>query len=133
MASLYVRTDLFDHALLPQYSSVVSHTVIKSIIAFLSPFTNLDYKISPKQIHEALLKYIPILTQNDCMFFTSQYYKLVSEEIDPVVTQSNINDKNIDIRCFSLYLYLQTYIKKAEANNMKKQFNDIWPVCSSLV
>jgi hypothetical protein len=128
MATLYIRTDIFDHGLLPQLSQCISHSTIKNIIGYLSPFTTLDYKISAKQVTDAIQKYMPSLTPGDCNYFVTQYYKLISEEIDSVVHQGSENDKNIDIRCLSVYLYLQTYNKKSEAINLKKQFNDSWPV-----
>ncbi len=79
MATLAIRTELFEQGLYPQYQNKLTTSVIVNLFTSLNLLSSIDYKIKLSQWVDQALKHIPGLSESDARVYYLTYRALLED------------------------------------------------------
>lgn len=137
MATLEIRTELFDHCIYPNQAKITEQSLL-SLFKSLHILSSVTYKISIFQWIEQALKHIPSMTVTEAEAYFKTYTTLLSRiELDENSLdddeETKIEDpssiENVDVRCFALFMLIQLYIHTAKDYTVmhNNYTNTAWP------
>lgn len=131
MASLAIRTELFEQGLYPHNQNKLNQQVLVNLFTNLNLISSIDYKIKLSQWIDQSVKYVQGLTESDARVYFLTYRALL-EDVENAVPNKDapLSDYQVDVRCFALYIAIQMYTAQSKyatesRNNLAK---DTWGI-----
>jgi len=142
-ASLYIKTEIFEHGVFPTPPKLGLLNVV-SLFNSLSLASNIDNKVTLDQFKESISKYIPAITHKDAEAYF-MLFKIITEDdlsfLAKPLTQttgskqtsfksSNSSALLADSRTLTIFVFLQTFSAALRHNYnsdlKQKEFNTQW-------
>jgi hypothetical protein len=110
MATLAIRTELFEQGLYPHNQNKLNQTVLITLFTNLNLISSIDYKIKLSQWVDQSVKYVQGLTEQDARVYFLTYRALL-EDVENAMPNKDapLSDYQVDVRCFALYIAIQMY------------------------
>jgi len=129
MATLGIRTELFEQGLYPHHQGKLTTSVLVTLFTNLNLLSSIDYKIKLSQWVDQAVKYVQGLTEQDARVYFLTYRALLEDIENPVPNkEASLADYQVDVRCFALFIAIQMYSAQSkyameQRNNLAK---DTW-------
>ena len=133
MATLSIRTDLFEQGLYPTQTKLTT-SVLVNLFTNLNLLSSIDYKIRLSQWMDQAIRHIPGITDSDARVYFLTYRALLEDIENPVTNKDTaLTDYQVDVRCFALFIAVQLYTTQSkyatdQRNNLTK---DTWGIKES--
>jgi hypothetical protein len=110
MATLAIRTELFEQGLYPHHQGKLTTSVLVTLFTNLNLLSSIDYKIKLSQWVDQSVKYVQGLSELDAKVYFLTYRALL-EDVENAVPnkEAPLSDYQVDVRCFALYMAIQMY------------------------
>lgn len=116
MATLAIRTELFEHGLYPTQTKMTT-SVLVNLFTNLNLLSSIDYKIKLSHWVDQAVRHIQGITEQDARVYYLTYRALLEEIENPAGTIKDIpnSDYQVDVRCFALFIAIQLYSAQAQS------------------
>jgi hypothetical protein len=146
MASLAIRTELFEHIIYPSQTKLTSSILI-NLFKSLHLLSSIDYKITLNQWIEQAVKHIPSLVEGEAEVYFKTYKAILAEIENPsssfdkagasekggkeeeAIESSAADENDVDVRCFALFMAVQLFTQTAKYSSETRSnlTNTAWP------
>jgi len=137
MATLEIRTELFDHWVYPNQAKITEQSLL-TLFKSLNILSSVKYKISIFQWIEQALKHIPTMTVTEAETYFKTYTILLSkielehndlDEDEEKKIEDPSTIENVDVRWFALFMLIQLFTHTAKDYTVthNNYTNTAWP------
>lgn len=115
MATLAIRTELFEQGLYPHNQNKLTMSVLVNLFTNLNLLSSIDYKIKLSQWIDQAVRHIPGISDADARVYFLTYRALL-EDVENTTANKDLSlqDYQVDVRCFALFIAIQLYTAQSK-------------------